>query len=105
LHIVLNLALYSRTGKDAFWRPVWRVRRSIVAAAAMVGALFALRFSGADASWSRIAQVAAEISLGAFAYFASHLLLWTLERRPDGVEAMIAALATPALSKVARGTR
>jgi len=105
LHIVLNLALYSRTGKDAFWRPIWRIRRSIGAAAAMIAALLTARISGTGGDWPVVAQVAAEIALGALAYVGCHLLLWACEKRPDGVERMIAELAAPFLSKIARRPR
>lgn len=101
IHIVLNLALYSRTSGDHWARPVWRVRRSAGAALAMSAALLGLRAAGALDYWPPLAQVGFEIVAGAAIYMTIHAILWRLEGLPDGVERLICDLAAPIVRRFA----
>ncbi len=105
VHISLNLALYAQTGNDAFWRPIWRTRRSIAAAGAMALALLGLRTGGATDGLNVLARLVLEIGVGATIYGGLHLLLWRLEKKPDGVERLVSGLAGPTLLKMMRRFR
>lgn len=95
VHIALNLALYSRTSGDRFWRPVWRTRRSIASVAAMAVALTGLRVADGLDGVAPLIKVGLEAAFGAGVYFITHALLWRLEKYPDGVERLILGLAGP----------
>lgn len=95
IHVVLNLALYSRTSGDHWLRPVWRARRSAGAALAMSAALLGLRAAGVLENWAPLAQVSFEIAAGVSIYMIVHAVLWRLEGLPDGVERLINDLAAP----------
>jgi PST family polysaccharide transporter len=95
IHILLNLALYSRTSGDNWIRPIWRARRSALSVAAMSAVLTGLHAAGWMEGAPALFKVAAESSLGACIYFLSHGLLWRLENRPDGVERMMIDLCVP----------
>lgn len=95
VHILLNLALYGRTSGDAFWRPIWRAKRSIVAALIMAAVLVGLRSAGAIADFTALARVIIEIGLGGCAYAVFLVLFWRLEGSPDGVERVSAGLLAP----------
>ncbi|OFX01839.1 MAG: hypothetical protein A3E78_16855 [Alphaproteobacteria bacterium RIFCSPHIGHO2_12_FULL_63_12] len=101
IHIALNLALYSRTSCDRFWRPVWRARRSIASVAGMAAALAAARATGVLDGAAPLLDIAAQAVFGAGIYVALHALLWKLEKRPDGVERLMIALARPIVSRLA----
>ena len=100
IHIALNLALYARTSRDHFWRPVWRARRSICSVAGMAVALALARATGVLEGGSPLLKIAAEAAIGAGAYFVLHALLWRLEKRPDGVERLMIDLAHPAVRRL-----
>lgn len=102
LYIALNLTLFARTSGDFILRPVWRARRSFIAAAAMAVVVLALRVTGALDSAAPLFRILAEIAAGALAYLAVHAALWRIEGRPDGVERSILDLAAPALRRLAR---
>lgn len=99
LYIALNLTLFARTSGDFILRPVWRARRSFIAAAAMAVVVLALRVTGALDAAAPLIRILAEIAAGALAYLAVHAGLWRLEGRPDGVERSIIDLARPALRR------
>lgn len=96
LHILLNLALYARTSGDFWLTPVWRVRRSVLSALVMSGALIAFGAAGAFAACPPILCVGVKVVIGALVYFIVHALIWRVEERPDGVESLIFGLAKEA---------
>ena len=100
LFIALNLTLYARISGDALTRPLWRARRSLLAAAAMAAAVMTLRITGPLDPAAPGLSVALEIAIGVGAYVAAHAGLWRLEGRPDGVERSIFDLARPALRRL-----
>lgn len=99
VHIVLNLALYARTSGDAPFRPLWRARRPIAAAAAMTAAVFGLRAVGFAADQGDVVRVAVDVVFGAFAYFGTLIFLWRLEGAPDGVERLFLQTAARRMRK------
>jgi PST family polysaccharide transporter len=103
LFIALNLTLYARVAGDALWRPLWRVRRSLAASAAMAGVILALRASGAIEPFAPLLRIAVEIALGAGVYLAAHGMLWRLEGEPEGVERALLSAAGPALRRLSGG--
>ena len=105
IHIALNLALYARTSRDHFWRPVWRARRSICSVAGMVAVLAALRAAGVLDGAAPLLKIGATSAIGAGVYMALHALLWRLEKRPDGVERLMIDLASPALRRLLANRR
>jgi PST family polysaccharide transporter len=100
LFIALNLTLYARISGDALTHPLWRARRSLLAAAAMAAAVLALRITGLLDPAAPALRVALEIAAGAGVYIAVHAGLWRLEGLPDGVERSILDLARPALRRI-----
>lgn len=100
IHIALNLALYSRTSGDHFWRPVWRARRSILSVGAMAIALAGVRHSDGLDGAAPLITVTVEAVLGAGLYFLAHALLWRVENFPDGVERLILSLARPVFRRL-----
>ncbi|MFZ5619050.1 MAG: lipopolysaccharide biosynthesis protein [Pseudomonadota bacterium] len=105
IHILLNLALYSRTSGDHWTRPVRRARRSAGAAFAMAAALLALRATGLVENWAPLGRVAFEVLAGALIYLLAHAGLWRIEGFPDGVERLIGDLAAPMARRIARRVR
>ncbi len=99
-HILLNLALYSRTSGDRWFRPVWRARRSIFSVIAMALALTAVDAGGLLAGSAAILAVAAKSAFGALIYVVCHALFWRLENRPYGVERLMMGLAAPTLRRL-----
>jgi PST family polysaccharide transporter len=102
IHIVLNLALYARASGDGALTPMWRARRTILAAASMVGALLWLRGAGLTGDASTIVRLVVEIVAGVGAYAGAHAVLWRLEGAPEGVERSILHFGAQALSRIRR---
>jgi PST family polysaccharide transporter len=103
LFIALNLTLYARVAGDALWRPLWRVRRSLAASAAMAAVILALRASGVIEPIAPLLRVTVEIALGAGVYLAAIAMLWRLEGQPEGVERALLSMAGPALRRLSSG--
>ncbi len=100
IHILLNLALYSRTSGDKWFRPIWRARRSALAALVMTATLIGAHAAGWTQGMPAILKVAIEASLGAGVYFLSQALFWRLENRPDGVERLVIGFAGPVVRRL-----
>lgn len=99
-HILLNLALYSRTSRNRFYSPILRAWRSFASAAVMAATLIALnRFGWGDES-TPILRVAANIVCGVAIYGSAHLLLWRSAGMPDGVERLTIRLLSPIAAKM-----
>jgi len=100
IHILLNLGLYARTSGESMVRPVWRMRRSALAALAMAAGLVAFSGVGFAADWAPAVRLFAEITIGVALYLVAHAALWALEGRPDGAERLILSFARPALARL-----
>ncbi len=99
LYILLNLALYSRVSGHAQWQPVWRARRSLIAAALMAAAVLGLRAMGALDAFAPLIRIVLEIAAGGIVYLAAHWALWRAEGAPDGVERLIIETAAPVIAR------
>lgn len=101
-HISLNLALYSRTSQDRFYRPVLRAWRSIAAIVVMTVALVALDRTGWDDEAVPLLRGAIEIACGVAVYGLAHLLLWRAAGMPDGVERLTFRFLAPIAARLVR---
>ncbi|MGE0409808.1 MAG: lipopolysaccharide biosynthesis protein [Amphiplicatus sp.] len=84
VHVGLNLGLYARASGRPAYEPLWSARRSLVSVAAMAAFLIFMRPSYGLVEGA--AALAADILSGAALYVATHLVLWRIEGRPNGVE-------------------
>lgn len=86
-----GLALAAHLTRRSLWEPIIASWRSFVSIGSMCAGLLVL--PGADYAllpWLELlAHVTARITLGAILYAGTHLLLWCLQGRPDGVEAFV----------------
>jgi len=103
IHIILNLGLYARISGESMARPVWRVRRSVSASIAMAAGLIALHAVGFAADWAPVIRLSVDILIGVILFGATHIALWSLENRPDGVERLTLSFAQSMLRR--RGAR
>ena len=89
-HMALNLALYFRASGRPFWDPLVAARRSIAAVAVMTGYFLLARpeFPALEAA-PRLVRLAADMIAGGGIYCLTHIALWRVEGRPDGVEKII----------------
>jgi len=101
-HILLNLALYSRTSQDRFYRPLLRAWRSFAAAAVMTATLTAFGRTGWGDQTAPILRVGIEVVCGIAVYGSVHLLLWRAAGAPDGVERLTLRFLTPIAAKLVR---
>lgn len=95
IHILLNLALYSRTSGDHFARPVMRAHRSLIAVAAMTVALVVFRLADLFGENAAYLETFCEIALGGLVYLAAHYAAWRIEGAPDGAERLVWRFAEP----------
>ncbi len=86
---LLNLLVYQRVSGDVFWQPLWQVRRSLVACAAMAFYFLLQPLAPAMVDMLPAIRLLLNIVIGGGIYCAAHYLAWTLEGRPPGAESMV----------------
>ncbi len=101
---ILQMILYGKITGDAIWRPLWAMRRSLLAVVMMgVWFWFCVPLMPFLAQLPIVIRLAFNIMVGGGLYCLGHLALWHFEGRPDGVETRIAALVGQKL--LARGQK
>jgi len=100
IHVILNLALYSRASGKPFWQPLWGARRSLLAAGVMsLYFAFVRPGIGALENAPLIMRLLADIAAGGAVYFSAHYLAWRIDGSPDGAERSFARLAKGARAR------
>ena len=105
-HIAMSLALYQQLSGRAFWEPIWRIRRSLGGCFAMAFYFFVLRDNApAIADLPMFLRFVADVTLGASFYAITHIALWAVAGRPEGVERTALDLTTGLRERLQKAIR
>lgn len=107
LQTAVNMYFAKTLIGDSFFSPFAASWRSLLAAAAMAGAVIAVPapFARADPEYVVLLEMMPRVFLGAAVYVFTHFVLWRLAGRPDGFETKMLEVSGIALGKLRRFRR
>ncbi|BBE34807.1 lipopolysaccharide biosynthesis protein [Sphingosinicella microcystinivorans] len=107
LQTAVNMYFAKTLIGDSFFSPFTASWRSLLAAAAMAGAVLAVPapFAPGDAEYVVLLEMMPRVILGAAVYVLAHFVLWRLAGRPDGFETKMLEVSGIALGKLRRFRR
>ncbi|MEQ9316485.1 MAG: polysaccharide biosynthesis C-terminal domain-containing protein, partial [Henriciella sp.] len=93
LIVLLNLQLARELVGATYFEQIRNSFRTVLSCALMVSAVLAFRtyWAGYD-RLDELLRIGAVGLVGAGVYIASHLMMWVLQNRPDGIEATLLGL-------------